>query len=284
MRIANLGGRAAVIVANGAVDVEELTDGAIGADPASVWSRLDELATYDASSATARSFEPSSLGPPSPSPRQVVAIGLNYRAHAEEMRLETPPMPAAFTKFPSCLTGPQAAVELGSDAVDWEAEAVVVIAHAAHRVDAGDAWRHVAGVMVGQDLSDRRLQVHTGGQFALAKSFPGYGPTGPWVVTTDELSDPDDLHITCTLNGDVVQDARSRDMVLGVPELIARLTAVITLLPGDLIFTGSPSGTGVSRKPPRYLVAGDELVTTIDGVGSLHTALVSGPPNLTNLN
>ena len=282
MRIANLVGRAHLVVGDGVVDVEELTAGAVGPDPTLVWGRLDELARATIGKATPRAFSPADLGPPSPAPRQVVAIGLNYLAHAAEMGLEAPPMPAAFTKFPSCLSGPNAEVVLRSGTVDWEAEVVAVIGRTAHDVAVADAWDHVAGVTVGQDLSDRSLQGRTGGQFALAKSFPGYGPTGPWVVTADELADRDNLHLTCRLNGDVVQDAWSSDLALSIPELVAQLSRVITLWPGDLIFTGTPSGTGMSRRPPRYLVEGDVLVTEIDGVGAIHNAVVAGNSYLTN--
>jgi 2,4-diketo-3-deoxy-L-fuconate hydrolase len=283
VRVGNLAGRATLFVGNGAIDVETATNGRVGSDPTEAFSNLDRLRDLDTSSIVPVAYDTSSLLAPSPTPRQVVAIGLNYQAHADEMRLEIPKLPAAFTKFPSCLTGPRATVELCSDAVDWEAEVVVVIGDVTHRVAEDDVWRHVAGITVGQDLSDRRVQVHTGGQFALAKSFPGFGPTGPWMCTTDELSDPDDLHVRCTLNGEVVQDARSSEMILSIPEIVARLSAVITLWPGDLIFTGSPSGTGVSHDPPRFLTPGDELVTTVDQVGELQTAFVAGPDNLTNL-
>ena len=282
MRIANLHGRAHVLVDDGAVDVEELTRSAVGPDPSGAWGHLDEIRHAMDRGWDAHPYDTAALGAPSPSPRQVVAIGLNYRAHAAEMGLVTPAMPAAFTKFPSCLTGPFDDVILWSETVDWEAEIVVVIGRTAHRVHERDAWAHVAGITVGQDLSDRDVQVHTGGQFALAKSFAGYGPTGPWGVTVDELDDPDRLHITCTLNGEVVQDAWSTEQVLSIPALIARLTSVLTLWPGDLIFTGSPSGTGVSHDPPRYLVNGDVLVTSVDGVGTLRNAMIAAHRDLTN--
>ena len=152
-----------------------------------------------------------------PSPRQVFAIGLNYAAHAAEAGLENPTFPPTFTKFPTCLTGPDATVELPSEFVDWEVELVVVIGRLAYEVAAGDGWRHVAGLTVGQDLSERIVQTRPPApQFSLGKSFPGFGPIGPWVVTPDELDDPDDLALGCTVNGEEVQKSRTSDLIFGV--------------------------------------------------------------------
>lgn len=180
-------------------------------------------------------------------------------------------MPATFTKFPSCLTGPRASVALPTDTVDWEVELVVVIGSAAHRVEEPDGWAHVAGLTVGQDLSERTLQFEAGGQFSLGKSHRGFGPTGPWVVTPDELDDPDDLRLGCSVDGEVVQDGRTGDMVFSAPRLVAELSAVVTLLPGDLIFTGTPEGVGIGRQPPRFLQPGQVLESWVDGIGTMRT-------------
>jgi 2-keto-4-pentenoate hydratase/2-oxohepta-3-ene-1,7-dioic acid hydratase in catechol pathway len=156
--------------------------------------------------------------------------------------------------------------------VDWEVELVVVIGRAARRVDAADGWSHVAGLTVGQDLSARDVQMAGSlPQFSLGKSFPGCGPIGPWVVTTDELDDPDDLEIGCSVNGEPVQSDRTSSMLFPVPPIAARLSAICPLLPGDLIFTGTPAGVGNRMDPPRHLRPGDELVSTIDGIGTLTT-------------
>jgi 2-keto-4-pentenoate hydratase/2-oxohepta-3-ene-1,7-dioic acid hydratase in catechol pathway len=171
-------------------------------------------------------------------------------------------MPLTFTKFPSCLTGPDATVQVTSPRLDWEVELVVVI---------GERGR-VAGFTVGQDLSARDVQMlGSPPQFSLGKSFPGFGPTGPWVVTPDGLDDPDDLAISCALNGETMQSDRTSSMLFSVPETIARLSAVLPLLPGDLIFTGTPAGVGNRMDPPRYLQPGDALVSTIEGIGSITT-------------
>ena len=215
------------------------------------------------------------LQAPVPRPRQVFAIGLNYAAHAAEAGLERPAFPPTFTKFPTCLTGPDATVELPSAFVDWEVELVVVIGRLAYEVAAGDGWRHVAGLTVGQDLSERIVQTRPPApQFSLGKSFPGFGPIGPWVVTPDELDNPDDLALGCTVNGEEVQKSRTCDLIFDVDALIHHLSSITPLLPGDLIFTGTPSGVGGTRTPPRFLAPGDELVSTIEGIGTIHTHLV----------
>ena len=127
---------------------------------------------------------------------------------------------------------------------------------------------------VGQDISDRHLQFAAGAQFSLGKSRRGYGPIGPWVVTPDELTDPDDLALGCSVNGEKVQDARTTDLIFDVPNLIAELSAVLPLLPGDVIFTGTPAGVGVTRKPPRFLQPGDILETWIEGIGTIRNRIV----------
>jgi 2-keto-4-pentenoate hydratase/2-oxohepta-3-ene-1,7-dioic acid hydratase in catechol pathway len=144
-----------------------------------------------------------------------------------------------------------------------------VIGRRADRVAEADAWSHVAGLTVGQDISDRKLQFAAGAQFSLGKSRRGYGPMGPWLVTLDEVPDPDDLALGCSVDGEVVQDARTSDLVFTVPSLIAQLSDVLPLLPGDVLFTGTPAGVGVSRKPARFLQAGNVLETWIEGIGTI---------------
>jgi 2-keto-4-pentenoate hydratase/2-oxohepta-3-ene-1,7-dioic acid hydratase in catechol pathway len=271
MRIGNLSGRLAVLRNGRAIDVERASGGRFGSDPQAIYERWDEFARWRPES-TGEPWERSALGVPVPRPRQVFALGLNYALHAREAGLELPPTPLTFTKFPSCLVGPDAVVDVATDRVDWEVELVVVIGRAAHRVAAADAWDHVAGLTVGQDLSARDVQMlGSPPQFSLGKSFPGFGPIGPWLVTPDELRDPDDLGIGCAVNGEQVQSDRTSAMLFSVPETVARLSAICPLLPGDLIFTGTPAGVGNRMDPPRYLKPGDELVSTIEGIGTLTT-------------
>jgi 2-keto-4-pentenoate hydratase/2-oxohepta-3-ene-1,7-dioic acid hydratase in catechol pathway len=276
MRSANLGGRLVIVTEQGAIDVESASGGELPADPQQGLERWGDVVAWAATArGEERPFDKAELGPPAPTPRQIFAIGMNYATHAAEVGVEPPQFPPTFTKFQTCLAPPLATVALPSDRVDWEVELVVVIGRPAHEVRETDAWSHVAGLTIGQDLSERTVQLRPPTpQFSLGKSFPGFGPTGPLLVTPDEFDDPDDLEITCTLNGEVVQQARTSDLVLSVPALIEALSAVVPLQPGDLIFTGTPSGIGATRTPPRFLQPGDDLVSEIEGIGSMHTYLV----------
>ena len=274
MRIANLDGRATLLVDDGAVDLATASDGRFGEDVQAVYSRWDELAAWVRSAGDLRPerYDPDELGPPVPNPRQIFAIGLNYYEHADEVGVAAPVgHPSVFTKFVSCLTGPRGEIELpAGGTTDWEVELVVVIGRHCRAVGEAEAWSCVAGVTVGQDLSERTLQLaNPMPQFSLAKSYPGFGPTGPAVVSVDELETPDDLALRCAVNGEVVQESRTALMMFPVPALVREISAVTPLHPGDLLFTGTPGGVGFSRVPPRFLQPGDELVTTIDGVGEL---------------
>lgn len=277
MKIANLNGRASVIAGAGAIDLATASNGRFGPDVMAVyeqWPAVAELAaTLDP--ATAEPFDETSLGAPVPAPRQVFAIGLNYRAHAAEANMVVPDVPATFTKFPACINSPFGDVELSGDTVDWEVELVVVIGTRADRVAEADAWAHVAGLTVGQDVSDRTVQMAAGGQFSLGKSFRGFAPLGPWVVGVDEVPDPDDLGLGCSIDGEVVQSSRTSNMILSVSRLIADLSAVLPLLPGDIIFTGTPEGVGLGRKPPRYLKAGEVVESWIEGIGTIRNRFVA---------
>jgi 2-keto-4-pentenoate hydratase/2-oxohepta-3-ene-1,7-dioic acid hydratase in catechol pathway len=284
MRVANVAGRLAVLTEAGAVDVERASGGRFAADPQAVFERWAEFRTWaaEADLSAAEAFDPQQLGAPAPLPRQVLAIGLNYRAHAAESGMAVPEnIPPTFTKFPTCLTGPYTDVVLPEGgATDWEVELVAVIGARAEHVAEGDAWAHVAGLAVGQDLSERIIQL-TGPapqQFSLGKSFPGFGPVGPWLVTPDEFDDPDDLELSCAINGEQMQKSRTGDLIFSVPQLIARLSAVLPLLPGDVIFTGTPAGVGVGRDPRRFLAPGDELVSHIEGIGELRQRFLAATP------
>ncbi len=283
MRLANLAGRASLIVGGGeietaAIDVHRASDSVFGPSMRSVcdewpafreWASAIDLATLDSVP-----FDDADLGAPVAEPRQVFGVGLNYREHAAESGMGLPDFPLTFTKFPSCIVGPDARVSLPSASVDWEAELVVVIGSRAHGVVAADAWTHVAGLMVGQDLSERVVQKRPpSAQFSLGKSFPGFGPTGPWITTPDELDDRDDLAIGCTVNGETMQASRTGDLIFPVPRLIESLSSIVPLGPGDLIFTGTPSGVGMAREPQHFLSPGDIVVTTIEGLGSITTTM-----------
>jgi 2-keto-4-pentenoate hydratase/2-oxohepta-3-ene-1,7-dioic acid hydratase in catechol pathway len=281
MRIANLDGRLALLGDHGAVDVERASNGRFTADPQAVYERWQEFVAWAATAdlSGAQPFDKTLLGSPAPTPRQVLAIGLNYRDHANESGFATPDgRPPVFTKFPSCITGPYGDIVLPPDGHnDWEVELVAVIGTGARKVAVEDGWKHVAGLAVGQDLSERLSQLAgPAPQFSLAKSFPRFGPVGPWLVTVDEFTNPDDLELGCAINGEEMQKGRTRDLIFSVPQIIAELSAVLPLLPGDIIFTGTPAGVGMGRNPQRWLAPGDELVTYIEGIGELrHTFVAS---------
>jgi 2,4-diketo-3-deoxy-L-fuconate hydrolase len=277
MRIANLAGRL-VLVDTEPIDVWQASQGQFGPSPASVfdqWSAFKSWAEANYPSGSSDT-EPAWLtgpevGAPSPRPRQVYAVGLNYAEHARESGFELPTSPVVFTKFPSCIAGANQELDLPHGNVDWEVELVVVIGAHAHRISEEQSWGVIAGLTVGQDLSERVLQRSgPAPQFGMAKSFPGFGPTGPVLVTPDEFSDPDDLEIGCTLNGETMQRDRTSGMVFPVPALVSWLSQITPLFPGDLIFTGTPSGIGMSRTPPRFLQPGDHLVSWVDGIGSIN--------------
>jgi len=275
MKFANADGRAVLVRGDEVADVAEVSGGRFGPDPMSVfddWSRFVEFAVEVASS-TGPLVE-SELQCPVPRPRQVFAIGLNYKAHAQESGMTAPVVPATFTKFPASLGGPYDDIEVVGESVDWEVELVAVIGTRADRVAEANGWRHVAGLTVGQDISDRHLQFAAGAQFSLGKSRRGYGPMGPWLVTLDEFVDPDDLALGCSVDGEKVQDARTGDLIFGVPRLVAELSAVLPLLPGDVIFTGTPAGVGMARQPPRYLAKGQVLESWIEGIGIIRNRCI----------
>jgi 2-keto-4-pentenoate hydratase/2-oxohepta-3-ene-1,7-dioic acid hydratase in catechol pathway len=283
MKIANLAGRAVIVQGvGGAIDVAGASDNRFGPDPQALfedWHAFAEWASalQDAGAAASESFQVEELGAPAPRPRQVFAIGLNYAEHAAEAGYPPDSMPVTFTKFPSSIVGPDTVVVLPEGHVDWEVELVVVIGREAYQVDRESAWDHVAGLTIGQDLSERITQLQgSAPQFSLGKSFPGFGPTGPWLVTPDEFADRDDLAIACSLSGEGMQSSRTSMMLYDVPELLVRLSAVCPLLPGDIIFSGTPSGIGNRRTPQRFIGADDVLVSEIEGIGTLTTRFTAG--------
>jgi 2,4-diketo-3-deoxy-L-fuconate hydrolase len=273
MRIANLADRLVLLVESGAIDVERASDGRWGPDPMSPYGDWDRFVAWAAEPGQGAPFDERSLQAPVPRPSQVFAAGMNYRTRAVEGGVPDIALPPIFTKFPTCLTGPYATVELPTETVDWEAELVVVIARRMWRSTSATAWRHVAGVMVGQDLSERNAQFRPPvAQFSMAKSYPGFGPTGPWLLATGGV-DPGPLQIATWVGDEQVQQGSTEQMLMPVADLLANLSANVALLPGDLVFTGSPGGVGHHRTPPRYLRPGDLLTTTIDRLGQQRVTL-----------
>ncbi|WP_375386164.1 fumarylacetoacetate hydrolase family protein [uncultured Microbacterium sp.] len=260
--------------------MQRASDGRFDDDPQAVFERWDDFLAwaYHAPFAGAAVFDGNDLGAPVPQPRQVFAIGLNYADHAAESSFTLPSDPVVFTKFPSSIGAPNTDVELSGDSVDYEVELVAVIGKRAFHVLAEHAWDHVAGLTIGQDISDRDVQLRgPAPQFSLGKSFPNFAPIGPVVVTADEFPDRDAIGLRTELEVEGIrqtkQDGNTRELIFSVPELIARLSAVLVLYPGDLIFTGTPSGVGLGMTPPQYLHRGEVLISTIDGIGSIRNRL-----------
>ena len=281
MRIGNLDGRLVILTDAGALDVERASGGRFASDPQAVyqsWAEFTAWATA-ADHSGAQPYDAARLGAPAPTPRQAFGIGLNYRDHAAESGMEVPDQLSVFTKFASCLTGPYTEVALPPGGhTDWEVELVAVIGTRAWQVAEADGWSHVAGLTVGQDISERILQLGSKPpQFSMGKSFPGFGPTGPWLVTLDEFANPDDLELGCSINGEDVQKSRTSNLIASVPKIIATLSETVPLLPGDIIFTGTPAGVGMARDPQRWLAPGDELVTYIEGIGEMRQSCVAWP-------
>ena len=277
VKLGNLNGRLVLITSDEkAVDVETASNGQFGPDPMSVfpnWARFSKWAKEVKDDGV--DFVRADLGTPVPKPGQIFAIGVNYRAHGEESGYPPDSAPVTFTKFASSLTGPDTTVILPEGNVDWEVEMVIAVGVGGHCIDKQDAWSHIAGLMVGQDLSERISQLEGAKpQFSLAKSYPGFSPTGPWLTTIDELTDAENLRILCTIDGEIMQDSRTAYMIYDVPELIARLSSVVTLWPGDLIFTGTPAGIGNARNPKRFLQPGEVLESTIEGLGTMTTRFI----------
>jgi 2-keto-4-pentenoate hydratase/2-oxohepta-3-ene-1,7-dioic acid hydratase in catechol pathway len=216
------------------------------------------------------------LAAPIPRPPKIICIGLNYRDHAAESNLPIPEVPTVFAKFPTAVIGPGRPIVLPKNSTkpDYEAEFAVVIGKGGRHIPES-AWRdHVFGYTILNDVSARDFQMATS-QWMIGKTFDTFAPIGPAIVTADEIDDPHDLPISLTLSGDVMQDSNTRNLIFKVPQLVAYLSSVFTLEPGDIIATGTPAGVGFARKPPRYLKDGDEVRIRIGGIGELVNPVVA---------
>lgn len=216
-------------------------------------------------------LEEVNLHAPVANPNKIIAIGLNYSDHAAETGAEIPEKPIVFAKYPNTIIGPGAPIRIPSitEQADYEAELAVVIGRKARAVEAEDAMDYVFGYMNSNDVSSRDLQFSEGGQWTRSKSLDTFAPIGPYLVTKDEIEDPQDLSIRCVLNGEVMQEGTTSKMIFGVAELVAFLSTGMTLEPGDIIMTGTPPGVGFARDPKVFLKDGDEVSIEIEGLGTL---------------
>lgn len=281
MRVAVLDGRTTLVVGDTTVDVAGASGGALPADPQqmfSAWSGLQELAARVQSDRPpdAAALDVGMLDAPVPTPGQAFGIGLNYLDHAGESAMAVPENPLVFPKFSSSIVGPNEPVATRSEALDWEAELVVVIGVECYEVAPDDVLSVLAGYTIGQDLSDRIVQFEGGAtpQFGLGKSGPGFGPVGPWVVSADEIGANPELDIRCDVDGVQKQSSNTRHLIFGVPALVSYVSSRVRLHPGDLVFTGTPAGVGWMRDPRETLHPGSRIDTTIEGIGTLTTRVL----------
>jgi 2,4-diketo-3-deoxy-L-fuconate hydrolase len=279
MRFANANGRASLLVGDEVFDLHELSGGDIPYWPMEAlvahWDKV--RAVHERGAFTGgRPVADVHLGAPVPRPSSVYAIGVNYRGHAAETGAEIRPIPAVFTKFPSSINGPYDDVVLpqGEGTTDWEAELAFVVGDGGRHISPREALDSLRGFMCAQDISERFVQMAASRQFSLGKSYDTFCPLGPVLVTLDELPNPLDLGITCRVNGEVMQDSRTTDMVVDVPHLVELLSSVMTLRTGDVCLTGTPAGVGMARHPPVFLKPGDVIDTEIEGVGTLRNECV----------
>ena len=209
------------------------------------------------------------LGPCIARPSKIVCVGLNYAQHAAESGMDTPKEPVLFFKSTTAICGPYdpLIIPKGSEKTDWEVELAVVIGQKASYVPIEKAMEHVAGYCVHNDYSERAFQLERSGQWVKGKSCDSFAPLGPWLVTADEVPDPNKLRLWLTVNGKTMQDSSTADFIFNVPFVVSYISQFMTLLPGDLISTGTPQGVGLGQKPPKYIVPGDVIRLGIEGLG-----------------
>jgi 2-keto-4-pentenoate hydratase/2-oxohepta-3-ene-1,7-dioic acid hydratase in catechol pathway len=213
---------------------------------------------------------------PLPRPPKLICVGLNYLDHARESKMEVPSVPTIFSKFSNAVIAPGENIVLPKNSTkpDYEAEFAFIIGKAGRHIPE-ERWReHVFGYTIVNDVSARDFQMATS-QWLMGKTFDTFAPMGPHIVTADEISDPHSLDIRMTINGEVLQDSNTRELIFKIPALIAYLSSVFTLEPGDVVSTGTPAGVGAGRKPPRWLQAGDECVVSVQGLGELRNPVVA---------
>ena len=281
LKLASIQGRAHFVIGSSndfrVVDVEHSSKGSLPSDVMACFSVWQSLRAHAASLAktdgVACSIE--QLDCPVPQPRQLFAVGLNYKKHAEEMGSPLPTTPLTFAKFQSSINTPCGDVRLVGSTCDYESELVIVIGAGGINIAQSDAWQHIAGIAAGQDISDRTLQ-YSGvpPQFSLGKSRTGFTPIGPWVADMDDNASRDDLRLTCSVNGEIRQDTKTSDMIFDISQIVSYLSDICQLFPGDAIFTGTTAGVGHGHKPPIYLQRGDIIETTLEGVGMISNRCV----------
>jgi len=233
-----------------------------------------------ANGAPTRTLAGARLGSPVARPHQIICIGLNYADHAAETGAEIPPEPIIFTKSPNTMIGPNDTVHIprNSSKTDWEVELAIVIgSRCRYLTSEEEALTHIAGYMISKDVSEREFQIERQGQWSKGKSAETFNPAGPWLVTTDEMPDPANLALSLSVNGQMMQNSTTAQMVYQPAFLVHYLSQFMVLEPGDVINTGTPPGAGMGLKPPRYLAPGDVMELTIEGLGHQRQEVIAAP-------
>ena len=279
MRLANYAGRATIVLDGHAIDVEQASGEQLGSDP----MLLSDLANHDALRAIAAAVTPiewplldeALLGAPVPRPPKGFGVALNYRQHALESGRDLPTEPHLFGKTDNCVCGPfdEIVIPAGLTHIDYEAELVIVFGRTCKGATREDAWSYLAGVTAGQDISDRAEQFRPPvKQFTIAKTYDTFGPIGPYLVTADELANPDSLELVGRVSNEEMQRTNTNDLIFDVPALVVWLSRYITFNAGDLLWTGTPGGVGEARG--RFLHDGDVVETELEGVGIMRNPVV----------
>ena len=275
-KLGNVDNKASLIYKNEYYDLLEVSNGKLKNNMNDILHSIDvieELYSDIDKFEPTGSLDDVKLGPPITNSNNCFAVGLNYRNHAEESAMEIPPFPMVFTKHTTCICGPYDDIEMRSDIVDYEAELVAVIGVEGKNISADEAWNHVAGLTVGQDISDRSVQFHASPpQFNLGKSFDTFGPIGPILVSPDLFNDKSSLKLECSVNDELRQKDNTNDLIFDIPYIISYISEFITLKTGDLIFTGTPAGVGATQG--KLLKDGDILTTTIEEIGTMKNKCV----------
>ena len=275
-KLGNVDNKASLIFKNEYYDLSKVSNGKLTNNMHDILHSIDvieELYSDIDKFEPTGSLDDVKLGPPITNSNNCFAVGLNYKNHAEESAMEIPPFPMIFTKHTTCITGPYDDIEMRSDIVDYEAELVAVIGMGGKNISADDAWNHVAGLTVGQDISDRSVQFHASPpQFNLGKSFDTFGPIGPILVSPDLFNDKSSLKLECSVNNELRQKDNTNDLIFDIPYIISYISEFISLKTGDLIFTGTPAGVGATQG--KLLKDGDILSTTIEEIGTMKNKCV----------
>lgn len=253
-------------------DWNEVFFGSQGLDRLSQWLKIQQSTLKEIPAG-------SRLGSPVARPSKILCIGLNYRKHAEEAGMPVPEAPILFMKASSSLCGPFDPIYIPRNSVqtDWEVELAVVIGKRAKYVTKENAYDYIAGYCVHNDVSERDFQLRQGGQWTKGKSADHFAPLGPYLVTKDEIPDPHQLSIWLEVNGEILQNSNTGDLIFDIPTLVSYVSNYMTLLPGDIISTGTPSGVGMGLKEPRYLKAGDRVRLGIEGLGESAQLAIQDP-------